>query len=212
MVFSEVVGGNYRYSTHPALRRVLASNHPCVRAPSVECCFPRCLSIRRTLHAHREHGLKRMMSMGTRRRAHTLAAADGGGGAAVAMMDSVSPALDSGATSPDAVLADARITRSNTEATASEAAAGLGPSPHPADKCQSCNESRPNSNGRRSCSYKFRRGGGKAKGGDGGGNRPPEMHIKQHGRGGGKDKAWRAMHLVQSLKYHEVRGCGVLLL
>lgn len=142
------------------------------------------------------------MSMGTRRRAHTAASAAG----AAAMTDSVSPALDSGATSPDAVPAAARTTRSNTEATGSEATATAaatatpGPSTH---HHQSFTGSRSNSNGRRSCGYKFRRGG-KGKGGDGGGNRPPEVHIKQHGRGGGKQKAWRSMHLVQSLKYHEV--------
>lgn len=164
---------------------------------------------------HRERSLRKMMSMGTRRRAHTVATATA---AAVATSESVSPVLDSGATSPDAAVpAGERTARSSTEATASEAAAtaaklGASPRAHPADKCDSCTESRANSNVRRSCGYKFRRGG-KAKGGgggDGGGsrNRPPEVHIKQHGRGGGKEKAWKSMQLVQSLKYHEVRASG----
>lgn len=153
------------------------------------------------------------MSMGSRRRAHTAAAAIGAAGAAVTVAtDSVSPALDSGATSPDAIpptsASDVRTTRSNTEV-----AATLEPSSRPADKCDSCadlrSNSNSNSNGRRSCSYKFRRGGKTARakggGGGGGGNRPPEVHVKQHGRGGGKEKGWRSMHVVQSLKYHEVR-------
>lgn len=146
-------------------------------------------------------------TLGRRRRSHSSAAAAVAGVAAAAAAaaatatatDSVSPALDSG-TSPDGM--PAAVSEAGTAS--AEGATGEALTP-PADKSESRAEPRSNSPGRRSYSYRLRRGPKDGAEGDGGGNRPAGVHLRQHGRGGSKEKGWRSMHMVQCLRFHEVR-------
>lgn len=162
---------------------------------------------RRTLHNSREGRLKNMMGMGQRRRSHTAAAAEAAA-AEVAAAAAAAVSRVPSSTSPDGLsavsdIASAMHPRFETPGSKhGEAATTAG---HHTDKCESCAVSP--KGGRRTCRYRLRRGGGaKARGNGEGG--PPEMNLKQHGRGGGKDKGWRSMHMVQCLRYHEVRVRG----
>lgn len=155
----------------------------------------------RTLNTQREAQLRKMINMGRRRSSHTHTAVAAAPAAAVTATDSVSPALDSGATSPDVIPGAAEETRTaSIEVTVGEAV------PPPTDNGESCAEPRSNSRGSRSCSYRLRRGQKDGAERDGSGNRPAGVHIRHHGRGGNKEKGWRSMHMVQCLQYHEVRA------
>lgn len=140
------------------------------------------------------------MNMRRRRSSQTSVAT--AAAAAATATDSVSPPLDSGATSPDVIPAAAAETRTaSIEVTVGEAAV-----PPPIDKGESCAEPGSNSRGRRSYSYRLRRGQKDGAERDRGGNRPAGVHMRHHGRGGSKEKGWRSMHMVQCLRYHEVRA------
>ncbi|CAM9154577.1 unnamed protein product [Scytosiphon promiscuus] len=164
----------------------------------------------RTLHHTRERRLKKMMSMGRRKRPHTAAASAAAATAATAVEASTAAPAQS-STSPDGLSPASDVIaalHSRKEAAGGKEAKGTGAAVagQHAEKDDTAAEAAPSlKGGRKTCRYKLRRGGG-AKGrgkGDKGGDRPPEMNLKQHGRGGGKDKGWRSMHMVQCLRYHE---------
>lgn len=110
-----------------------------------------------------------------------------------AALSGASPPIDSGTTSPDGVLPNSEATVRSNEA--SEALPG---------DCGTCPE--PRAKGRGGGASRLRRGmGGGRKGEEPDG--PPEVKMQHHGRGGGKESGWRSLHMVQCLRYHEVR-CG----
>ena len=123
------------------------------------------------------------MGMGRRRSSTTLSGA--------------SPPIDSGSTSPDGVSGGAGVLP-NSEATARSNETGEA---LPGD-CGACAQPRPK--GRGGGASRLRRGmsgAGKGEEPDG----PPEVKMQHHGRGGGKESGWRSLHMVQCLRYHEVR-------
>ncbi|CAM9725341.1 unnamed protein product [Ectocarpus sp. 6 AP-2014] len=141
----------------------------------------RVLGSARILNKQRERRASKTTSIGRRRGSHT---------AAGAAADGVTPSLDPGATSPDGIPAPAK-----------DATAEVGELPADKHDSRSRSKSHPC---KRTCSYRLRRGGkGRPKSDRRTANRPPEVHVKQHGRGGGKGKDWQSMHMLQCLRYHE---------
>ena len=119
-----------------------------------------------------------------------------------AALSGASPPIDSGTTSPDGAGVSALP---NSEATTRSNEAG---EVLPGD-CGACAQPRPK--GRCGGASKLRRGmGGGSKGEEPDG--PAEVKMQHHGRGGGKESGWRSLHMVQCLRYHEVRcGAGLCL-
>ncbi|CAM9549463.1 unnamed protein product [Ectocarpus fasciculatus] len=178
-VREEIGGGN----RSPAAAAAAAAAVATAVAPSKRYSLRRrVLGSARMLNRQRERRASKITSIGRRRGSHAAAGTAAHG---------VTLSGDPGATCPDGTPAPAE------DATTAD----VGELPADKHDSGSRSSSRPC---RRSCSYRLRRGGkGRAKSDGRTANRPPEVHVKQHGRGGGKNKDWRSMHMVQCLRYHE---------